>query len=58
LKALRDAVRQTVDDPDFKSAMAKIETPIAYLDAPEFKKYWEDDAKRLIDVVRKIGKIE
>jgi tripartite-type tricarboxylate transporter receptor subunit TctC len=58
LKTLRDAVRQTADDPDFKAAMAKIETPIAYLDAPEFKKYWDEDAKRLIDVVRKIGKIE
>jgi hypothetical protein len=38
--------------------MAKIETPIYYLDAPEFKKFWVEDAKRLIEVVRKIGKIE
>ena len=38
--------------------MVKIETPINYLDAPEFKKFRDQDAKRLIDVVRKIGKIE
>jgi tripartite-type tricarboxylate transporter receptor subunit TctC len=58
MKVLRDAMRQTAEDADFKAAMAKIETPIAYLDAPEFRKYWDDDAKRLIEVVRKIGKIE
>jgi tripartite-type tricarboxylate transporter receptor subunit TctC len=58
LRTLREAVRQTAEDADFKGAMAKIETPIVYMDAPEFKKFWDDDAKRLIEVVRKIGKIE
>ena len=33
---LRDAARRTVEDPEFKEAMAKVETPIAYLDAPAF----------------------
>jgi tripartite-type tricarboxylate transporter receptor subunit TctC len=58
MKALRDAVRATVADEEFKAGMAKIETPINYLDAPEFKKFWDEDAKRLTEVVRKIGKIE
>jgi tripartite-type tricarboxylate transporter receptor subunit TctC len=58
VKALRDGVRATVNDEEFKASMAKIETPIYYLDAPEFKKFWDEDAKRLIEVVRKIGKIE
>jgi tripartite-type tricarboxylate transporter receptor subunit TctC len=58
VKALRDGVRATVNDEEFKASMAKIETPIYYLDAPEFKKFWVEDAKRLIEVVRKIGKIE
>ncbi len=34
LTTLRDAVKRTVEDPEFKEAMAKVETPIAYLDAP------------------------
>ena len=38
--------------------MVKIETPINYLDAPEFKKFRDQDAKRLIDVASKIGKID
>ena len=58
MKTLRDAVRAMVADEEFKASMVKIETPINYLDAPEFRKFWDDDARRLIDVVRKIGKIE
>lgn len=54
---LRDAVRQAVNDPDFKNAMAKVETPVNYLDAPEFAKYWEADAKKLAAAVKNV-KIE
>jgi tripartite-type tricarboxylate transporter receptor subunit TctC len=55
---LRNAARQAVQDPGFKTTMASIETPIAYLDAPDFQKFWDRDAKRLAVVVRKIGRIE
>ncbi|HSQ03224.1 MAG TPA: tripartite tricarboxylate transporter substrate binding protein, partial [Burkholderiales bacterium] len=58
LKVLRDAVRKAVADPDFKSAMDKVSSPIQYLDAPEFRKYWEADAKRLAAVVKAIGRQE
>lgn len=58
IKTLRDTVRTIVADDEFKAAMAKLDTPINYLDAPEFKKFWDADAKRLIEVVRKIGKVE
>jgi tripartite-type tricarboxylate transporter receptor subunit TctC len=55
---LRNTVRQVVSEPEFKDAMAKIETPIAYLDAPEFAKFVERDAKRLEAAVVKIGRID
>ena len=55
---LRDTVRQGVNDPEFRDAMAKIETPIAYLDAPEFAKFVERDAKRLEAAVLRIGRID
>ncbi|MBI4677549.1 MAG: tripartite tricarboxylate transporter substrate binding protein [Elusimicrobia bacterium] len=58
LKKLRDTVRQAVQDPDFKSAMTKLETPVAYLDAPEFQKFWDKDAKMLADAIKRVGKIE
>jgi hypothetical protein len=38
--------------------MEKVSTPVSYLDAPEFAKYWERDAQRLAVAVEKIGKVE
>jgi hypothetical protein len=38
--------------------MEKVSTPIAYLDAPEFQKYWDRDAARLKVVLEKMGKLE
>ena len=55
---LREAVRNAVSDPDFRGAMEKVATPIAYLDAPEFQKYWDQDARRLAVALEKIGKVE
>ncbi len=58
LKPLRDAVKQAVDDPAFKSAMDKIQTPIAYKDAEDFRKWWDDEAVRLAQVIQNIGRVE
>jgi len=58
LKVLRDAARRTVEDPDFKKAMANVNSPIQYMDAPEFARYWEADAKRLAGLVKVVGKVE
>jgi tripartite-type tricarboxylate transporter receptor subunit TctC len=58
LKKIRDTVKQAVATAEFKSAMEKIETPIAYLDAPEFQKFWEKDAKMLADAIKRVGKVE
>lgn len=58
IKVLREATAKAVQSPDFKSAMEKMATPIAYLDAPEFKKFWNQDADRLIKAVRNIGKVQ
>ena len=58
LKTLRDGTRQAVQDPEFKSAMDKVQTPIAYQDADEFKTWWDRDAAILADVVKKIGRVE
>ena len=58
LNALRDAARKAVSDAEFRNAMAKIETPIYYLDAPEFQKFWDKDAKMLGEAVQRIGRVE
>jgi tripartite-type tricarboxylate transporter receptor subunit TctC len=58
IKTLRDATRQAVKDPEVVNAHAKLDTPIAYMDADEFNAWWAADAARLADVVKKIGKVE
>ena len=58
IKALRDAVRASVEDPAYKSAMDKVQVPIAYQDADEFKAWWDADAARLGAVIKRIGRIE
>ncbi|TAJ86145.1 tripartite tricarboxylate transporter substrate binding protein [Reyranella sp.] len=55
---LRDAARRTAEDPEFKEAMAKVETPIAYLDAPQFKTFLDRDSERLRVAVERIGKVQ
>ena len=58
VKVLRQATRQAVQDPEFKTAMEKIQTPIAYLDADEFREWWERNAQTLAAVIKRIGRIE
>ncbi|MNC94669.1 Tripartite tricarboxylate transporter family receptor [compost metagenome] len=55
---LRDAVRAAVADPQFRGAMDKVQTPVSYLDAPEFRKFLAIDAARLKVAVEKIGKVD
>jgi tripartite-type tricarboxylate transporter receptor subunit TctC len=57
MSTLRDAVRRMVEDSEFKEAMAKVETPIAYLDASDFKEFLARDAERLRVAVERIGKV-
>ena len=57
MSILRDAARRTAEDPEFKEAMDKVETPIAYLDAPEFKTFLDRDSQRLRVAVERIGKV-
>ena len=55
---LRDAVKRTAQSQDFIQALAKLQVEMAYLDAPEFEQFWRADARRVIDVVRRIGRVE
>ena len=58
LAKLREAARAGVADPDFKAAMDKLETPITFKQGAEFQKFFEADAQRLADGVRKVGRVE
>ncbi len=58
LKIIQDAVRRAVQEPEFRTAMEKVQTPIAYLEGDEFKKWWDQDAQMLAEAVRRIGKVQ
>lgn len=58
IDTLRAAVKRSMSDPEFVKSMEKINTPIAYLDAPEFKTFWDKDAAKLARVIQKIGKVQ
>ncbi|MDB5805576.1 MAG: Tripartite-type tricarboxylate transporter, receptor component TctC [Betaproteobacteria bacterium] len=55
---LREAMKTAVHAPEFTTGMAAQGLTVAYMDAPEFKAYADADAKRMIRIVRRIGKVD
>jgi tripartite-type tricarboxylate transporter receptor subunit TctC len=55
---LREAAHGAVEDATFKAALTKVETPVQYLDQPQFRAFWDADARKLAEVVKRIGKVE
>jgi tripartite-type tricarboxylate transporter receptor subunit TctC len=55
---LREAARFAAEDATFKGSLARVETPVQYLDQPQFRTFWDADARKLADVVQRIGKVE
>jgi tripartite-type tricarboxylate transporter receptor subunit TctC len=58
LGKLRETLRAAVGDAEFKGAMEKLETPIVFKQGDEFTKFFEADARRLAEGVRRVGRIE
>lgn len=58
LSALRKAAREIQQDPAFIQTFITLQTPLAYLDAPAFRSYWDADARKMAEVVQRIGKVE
>src|SRR5215468_4197042 len=55
---LRDETRKAVATDRFKQAMSNLGQEVAYLDQPEFKAFWDADAKRVEEAVRIVGKVD
>src|SRR5919106_547722 len=52
ITTMRDATRKAVQTDQFRKAMQNLGQEVAYLDQPEFRKFWDADAKRVEDAVR------
>ena len=58
MRVLREAMRQTVSEADFKSAMTKLDTPIDFRDGEDFQRFWDQEYKAIGDAIRRVGKVE
>jgi tripartite-type tricarboxylate transporter receptor subunit TctC len=54
---LREAAKTAASDPRVRQVISGSGSPIQYLDAPEFQKYWDADAAKMTQVVKLIGKV-
>jgi tripartite-type tricarboxylate transporter receptor subunit TctC len=55
---IREFTKRAASTEQFKQAMNNLGQDVAYLDQPEFKAFWDDDAKRVEEAVRSVGKVE
>lgn len=55
---LRELIGRAASDPSFKSALEKAQVVPDYRDAPEFRKFFDADHKRMALAVKLIGKQE
>lgn len=58
LQVLRQGLRQATQSTTFLNAMQKQHIAMDYRDALEFKKFADEDGKRMVNLIRNIGKIE
>ena len=58
VERLRAASRAAANDARVRETILNAGSPILYMDAPEFEPYVLQDAKKMADVVKKIGKVE
>jgi tripartite-type tricarboxylate transporter receptor subunit TctC len=58
IKTLRGAVDTAAHSPQFKTALENLGQELAYMDQPEFAKFWAADARRMEDAIHQIGRVQ
>ena len=58
VQRLRAAARKVANDAQVQQTIRTAGSPLDYLDAPDFQRYWDADAKGMAEVVQRIGKVE
>jgi tripartite-type tricarboxylate transporter receptor subunit TctC len=58
VQRLRTAARAAAQDARVREVIGNAGSPVLYQDTPEFEKYVQDDARKMVDVVRRMGKIQ
>ncbi len=58
VQKLRTVTKTAANTDAFKTAVKNVGDEHAYLDGPDFQKFWDQDAKRVEDAVQTIGKLQ
>jgi tripartite-type tricarboxylate transporter receptor subunit TctC len=58
IDVVRKDVGAVANSDQFRTAIKNIGDEVAYLDAPEFAKFWDEDAKRVEAAVHAIGRVQ
>jgi tripartite-type tricarboxylate transporter receptor subunit TctC len=58
IKTLRTAVDTAAHGDQFRASLANLGQELAYMDQPEFAKFWAADAKRMEDAIHQIGRVQ
>lgn len=58
VQRLRAAARAAANDARVKEVILGAGSPVLYQDTPDFERYVANDARRMAEVVKKIGKVE
>jgi tripartite-type tricarboxylate transporter receptor subunit TctC len=58
IKVLREAIDKGAHGDQYKTALNNLGLELAYMDQPEFAKFWAEDAKRIENAVRQIGRVQ
>jgi tripartite-type tricarboxylate transporter receptor subunit TctC len=56
-KKMRELVAKATADPSYRAALEKVQVVPEYLDAPEFKKFFDADHRRMATAIKAIGKL-
>jgi tripartite-type tricarboxylate transporter receptor subunit TctC len=56
ITTLRTTIGQVVQSDQFQTALANAGQDLAYLDGPDFQKFWDEDGKRTDEAVIAIGR--
>jgi tripartite-type tricarboxylate transporter receptor subunit TctC len=58
VSTLSSAIDKAASTDQFKTAIANLGLDVGYLNAADFAKFWDADAKRADDAVRSIGRVQ
>jgi tripartite-type tricarboxylate transporter receptor subunit TctC len=58
IKTLRESIDQAAHSKQFLAALDNLGQELAYMDQPEFAKFWATDAKHMEDAIAMIGRVQ